>query len=177
MHGDEYWPLRREAALALGDVGDSDARTELLSAIDAGDAHVRLAVAEALGRHKADGAIDKALMKLLRDDPAWDVRAQAVKSLVKMESEVARKACLDALKQDVGNEGWHTVRKAGLEGIANLKDTDLLGKIEPFTKPGNRRGYRHTAITSYAKLAKELEDERKRGRASDHLAGMLDADC
>jgi len=168
------WELRREAALALGELGGDDARGKLLAALTADEARVRLAVAEALGRHQAHDDIDEALLKTLRTDAAWEVRAQAVKSLVKMESPVARKACLEALKQDVGNLGHHLVRVAGIEGIADLKATDLIDKIEPFTGPGNRRGYRHAAITSYAKLAKELRDERDRRQASEHLAAMLD---
>ena len=172
--GDEHFELRRKAAAALGAVANDAAREALLQVLEVDEARVRLAAAAALRYCKTDDDIDRALMKTLREDAAWEVRAQAVTSLVAMESDLAEKACIDAVKQDAGQAGREAVRVAGLKGMAALKDPDLLGKIKPYTGPGNRRGYRHTAITSYAKLAKELDKEKDRERASEFLADMLD---
>jgi aminopeptidase N len=171
MLGDDFWGVRREAALSLGEIGNEAAVAALLDGRRVSEARVRLAVAEAMGRLESEKEVDDALVTMLRDDPASEVRAAAVTSLARLESARAEKTCLEALKIESGQD---VVRNAGLAGLATLRATSSIDRIKKLTGPGNRRTYRHKAIDSYAKLAKKLESERDRERAVDHLADMLD---
>jgi HEAT repeat protein len=65
------------------------------------------------------------------------------------------------------------VRKAGLDGLAELGDPAVLSKVARYARPGNDRTYRHAAIGAYASLASKL-DEGERDAAADFLGTMLD---
>ena len=171
LASDDFWGVRREAALALGKIGSEDASSVLLAATGDDNARVRLAVTEAMGSLKPAPEIDDALLLLIKKDPAYEVQAMAVTSLAKMKSSRAKKACLDALKIDSDRD---FVRNAGLRGLVKIRATDAMARIKPLTKPGNRRTYRHEAIRSYAALAKKLESEPAREDAAEFLASMLD---
>ncbi len=171
LTADGFWGTRREAALALGKIKTADAVQGLLAGLEAGEARVRLAAAEAMGGIDASPRLDDALYGLFRKDPASRVRARAIRSLAKMESARARKACLEALRIDSHQD---VIRNAGLDGLVTLEALDAIGKVKALATSGNRRTHRHAAITAYAKLAKRLDDDKDRERSADFLAGMLD---
>lgn len=168
---DGFWGVRREAALALGAMNTAKTKAVLIEALNMQDAKVRMAAAEALGKTTSSPDMDSALLKTFHDDYAYQVRAAAVKSLVESKSKGAQKACTEALKVDSDR---NVIRKAGLDGLVELKASDDLRLVKPLAKPGNLRTVRHTAIASYAKLAKRLDSERERQQAAEFLAGMLD---
>jgi aminopeptidase N len=168
---DGHYGLRREAALALGELGGEKAMQALFDGLGVEEARVRLACAEALGKFRGRPQAEKRLAGLLKTDPAYDVRARAVQSLVAMRAAGARDACLEALSQE-SYQG--VVRSAGLRGLATLKETGSMAKVARYAGPGNDRTWRHAAIESYAKLASDLKAGRERERAVDFLAGMLD---
>lgn len=171
LASDGFWGLRREAALALGEIGGPRSQTLLVDALRASNARVRMAATEALGKLDTSEDLDKKLLDVLHSDYAYDVRATVVTSLVAMKSKQAKKACLEALGMESNRE---VIRIAGLNGLVELKATADIDKVKPLTTSGNRREYRHTAITTYAKLAKRLESENRREEASEFLCGMLD---
>jgi HEAT repeat protein len=55
-----------------------------------------------------------------------------------------------------------------------LNDAAALDRIKPYCTSGNRRVYRNTAIASYAKIAKNLDEESARRRAAEFLYPSLD---
>jgi len=169
--GEGYWGVRREAALALGEIGTKNAVAALVEGLDADDAKVRLGSTEALGKVKTSKNLDNVLTNVFRNDYGYEVRAAAVTSLVKMKSPQAKKVSLEALAVDSHRS---VIRNAGLNGLVKLKATKEIDEVKKLTGPGNRRTYRHTAITSYAKLAKRLDSERQREKAADYLGSMLD---
>lgn len=168
--GDSFWGLRREAALSLGKIDDDAALAALLDGTSVGDAHVRLASTEALGSYYGDEQAAARLEKLSASDPAYGVRAAAIASLVKLRGDRASRVCLDALKQE-SDQG--IVRNAALNGLADLNDTAALDRVKPYCTSGNPRVYRHTAITAYGKIAKQLDEEPARRRAADFLYPSL----
>lgn len=169
--GDAYWGLRREAALSLGKIGNDAARAALLEGIAAAEARVRLASAEALGGFQRDEKAAAPLERLVGSDPAYGVRAAAIASLVKIRAEHAARVCLDALKQESDQD---IVRNAALNGLADLNDTAALDRVKPYCTSGNRRAYRNTAIASYAKIAKQLDEQSDRRRAAEFLYPFLE---
>jgi aminopeptidase N len=169
--GDAYRGLRREAALSLGKIESDAALAALLEGIAVGEARVRMASAEALGGFYRDEEAAAPLEKLVGSDPAYGVRAAAIASLVKIRAERASRVCLGALKQDSDQD---IVRNAALNGLADLNDAAALDRIKPYCTSGNRRVYRNTAIASYAKIAKNLDEESARRRAAEFLYPSLD---
>ncbi|MDH3217273.1 MAG: HEAT repeat domain-containing protein, partial [Candidatus Krumholzibacteria bacterium] len=171
LGADGFWGVRREVAIALGAIKGHDAQRALLEGLKAKDARVRLACAKALGNFDKAAELERDLLAAFRDDFAYEVRAAALGSLVEMKSKRAKAACLEALKVD-SDRG--VIRRAGLTGLIDLKASEEIDQVEALARKGNRRTYRHAAITAYADLAKQLDREGAREKAADFLCDMLD---
>ncbi len=171
LMADGHYGLRREAALSLGRAGGDDARDALIGGLGVDDPYVRLACAQALGNFYRDERAAAALARSVTGDAAYGVRAEAVTSIVKIRAENASRICLDALKQESDRS---IVRDAALQGLADLGDPSVLGRIRPYCTPGNRRDHRHPAIAAYATLAGDIEKESDRRRAAEFLYPFLD---
>ncbi|MCZ6767209.1 MAG: M1 family aminopeptidase, partial [bacterium] len=172
MMSNEFWGLRREAAIALGHVNTIESQAALMEGLGAEDARVRLAIAKGMGNLTTDKDVDRVLLDRLRNDYAYQVRAESVKSLVAMDSPQARKACLEALKQK--SDYTDQVRVAGLRGLVALEATGNIEEVRRMAEQGNRRYVRHEAISAYAKLAAASDNPRDRKRAAKNLSAMLD---
>ncbi len=169
--GDAFWGLRREAALALGQIDTDAARAALTEGTAVETARVRLACAEALGNYYRDEKVAATLEKMVNHDRAYGVRAAAVTAIVKLRGERASRVCLDALKQESDQS---IVRIAALNGLADLNDDAALDRIKPYCTTGNARVYRNPAIAAYAKIAKNLEKDSDRRKAAEFLYPSLD---
>jgi len=73
------WRVRRDAAAALGEIGDADAVEPLMAALEDDSASVRIAVIAALGRIGDPAAVEP-LMAAIRSQ-AVDIRKAAADSL------------------------------------------------------------------------------------------------
>jgi aminopeptidase N len=172
LMADGHYGLRREAALALGKISNDDALDALIGGMSAADGLVRVACVEAMGSFYRNDKASAALEKALNNDRAYGVRAEALTSFAKIKTPDAAKVCMAALaNQDSDRE---TVRQAACKALGELKETAAMDRIKKYAMPGTRRELRNVAIASYAKLAKELEKESDRRRASDVIAGMVD---
>jgi aminopeptidase N len=168
---DGHYGLRRDAALALGRIGNDAALTALVEGLSVADALVRLACVEAMGSFHGNEAAAARLERAFDDDRAYGVRAEAVNSLVKIRSPRAGEVCRRAIGDDSGRS---MVRIAGLNGLAELKDVGSIDRVKKYALPGNAREHRHVAIAAYARLAREFEKDAQRRKASDALAAMVD---
>jgi aminopeptidase N len=167
---DGHYGLRRECALALGKIGTGDALAALKEGLGAKDGQVRLACAEAMGNFYGNDDAAATLDKLANNDQAWGVRAEALTSFGKIKTANAAKVCTAALAQE---SDYSVVRNAAINALVELKETAAMDRIKKYTMPGTPRVCRNVAIAGYAKLAKELEKDADRRRASDVLAGMV----
>lgn len=167
-----HFGLRRECALALGKIGTEAALAAVVHGMSAEDALVRLACVEAMGNFYRNEKAATALEKALNNDRAYGVRAEALTSFGKIKTANAAKVCATALANQ--NSDRETVRQAAINALVELKDTGSMDRIKKYAMPGTRRELRHVAMTGYAKLAKELEKESDRRRASDVIATMVD---
>jgi aminopeptidase N len=170
LMADGHYGLRRECALALGKIGNDDALASLNGGLSVSDALVRLACAEAMGNFYRNEAAAATLDKLANSDRAYGVRAEALTSLGKIKSSNAAKVCTTALSQESDR---YIVRNAAINALVELKETAAMDRIKKYAMPGNPRECRHVAIAGYAKLAKELEKDTDRRKASDVMAGMV----
>lgn len=166
-----HYGLRRECALALGKIGNQTALSALKEGLNAKDGQVRLACVEAMGNFYRSDDAAAALDKAANNDFAWGVRAEALTSLGKVKSANAARVCTAALAQESDRS---IVRNAAINALVELRETAALGKIQKYTATGIPRECRNIAIAGYAKLAKELEKDSDRRKASDVVAASLD---
>jgi aminopeptidase N len=165
-----HYGLRRECALALGKIGTDDALAALKQGLGASDGLVRMGCVEAMGSFYRNEDAAATLDKVANSDRAWGVRAEALTSLGKIKTANAAKVCTAALAQESDRS---VVRNAAINALVELKETAAMDRIKKYAMPGTPRECRNVAIAGYAKLAKELEKDADRRRASDVLAGMV----
>jgi len=113
-HGDRH--VRRSAAEALVQRGDSQAVEPLIGALQDEDHYVRRKAAEALGRIGDDRAV-KPLIQVLRDDEDWYVRRAAVEAIGDIGDPSAVEALITALEDDE----W-PVRETAAKALGKIGD-------------------------------------------------------
>jgi aminopeptidase N len=170
LTADGHYGLRRECALALGKIATPEALAALKKGLAAKDGQVRLACTEAMGNFYRNNDAAATLDNLANHDFAWGVRAEALASLAKIKTANAAKVCTAALAQESDRS---VVRNAAINALVELKETAAMDRIAKYMTPGTPRECRNIAIAGYAKLAKELQKDSDRRRASDVVAQSL----
>lgn len=97
--GDEDDRVRRQAAVALASVGGEIARQALSACLTDPMADVRKACVEGIARLGSGGDVET-LVRLLSEDPEWEVRVQAARALGLSGDRTAIPA-LEAATEDV----------------------------------------------------------------------------
>jgi HEAT repeat protein len=170
LMADGHYGLRRECALALGKIATPEALAALKEGLAAKDGQVRLACVEAMGNFYRSDDAAATLEKVVNNDFAWGVRAEALNSLSKIKTANAAKVCTAALAQE---SDQHAVRIAAINALVELKETAAMDRIRKYMVPGTPRVCRNAAIAGYSKLAKELVKDSDRRKASDVIAESL----
>lgn len=124
---DSSWPVRIEAAKALGVQRIDGAFEALCEAESDGDARVRRAVARALGEFKDGRAADRLLAWIERGDRSYLVEAAMRRALGGTRDPRAREVLALSLRDDRGSWG-EVVRQGAAEGLGKLRDP---AAIEP----------------------------------------------
>src|SRR3989442_14456964 len=108
---DKFWGVRREAAVALGEVGTTAARDALLSGTNDKDSRVRRGVYRALGNFRKDEFAFRALAKAYRED-GWDYPMNAA-ALALAESR--HEQAFETIGGGMGrrSQGWILGRGSG----------------------------------------------------------------
>lgn len=170
---DSDQPVRKDAARALGDIGDSSAVEPLISALKDNNKDLRIEAACALGKIKNIMAVDP-LSEALKDNEE-EVRKSAYQALSGIDSPEASRSLFNRLKvvnRQVGERlldlldkrGWEpsTPAEMALFLVAHRrwKEVSKLGKdaVEPLINVLNQEDYlvRRDAIGVLA----EIKDNR-----------------
>ena len=160
---DEAWMVRAEAAKALGRIRGEANLAALLDAVDTDHAKVRRAIAAALGNFRKPKAA-KALAKLAKKDLSYLVESEAARALGRTRQKNAAKTLVPMLERG----SWADIARAGaLDGLAALRDEDLLDDVRRYTRYGVPTRGRRAAIAAMAKLS----DSRK---TREHLQDLLE---
>lgn len=113
---EEQFFNRRDAAIALGKIHDSQVAPLLINAIEGANIQLRVAIAEALGT-LGDPCGAQAITMLLADiDPL--VRVAAAKAARKLADPMATEALIAALNDKSAN-----LRKAAVEALGEIRDS------------------------------------------------------
>jgi aminopeptidase N len=158
-------------ALALGEVGTTDARRALEAGLETlRDPRVRAKVAEALGAFAGDLAAGDTLADMLRGDRSPLVEAAAARALGRLRAPGARDALTQAL---VGRDSWNdVVRRGCLAGLGALFDPAALEPCLPWLAYGKDEQTRVAAARAIGALA-DAGGMTTRTRALEALVPLL----
>ena len=118
----KLWRVRRDAAVALGQIGDADAVEPLIAGLKDDNPSVRLAAAEALGEIGDAGALGPLIAAL--KSPAVDVRKAAAESL----GQIGDAGSLGPLMAALKDASW-SVRRAAADALGQIGDADAVAPL------------------------------------------------
>lgn len=154
--------IRRQAAAALGEIGDEQAVEPLIQALKDEDRYMRRKAAGALGEIKDARAVEP-LIQALKDEDL-SVRGEVAEALGKMGDVKAVKSLVAALKDeniDFQKKVVKALRKMGWEPsneserIAHLVATNNWRELEKIGKPAVKAlgGYRKKALAQLSRMS------------------------
>jgi aminopeptidase N len=172
LRDDASWPVRREAAKALGKARGPEAMAALLSALSADpESRVRVECAAALGGFRDQHAVVAALARALQADPSYATAAAAARALGKLEAPGAAAT----LERALGMRSHREVVFAGaLDGLYDLKAPRLRQTCETWSAYGKPVRARNAALAMLAKLGWESGDVELRKSVRERLTRLLD---
>ncbi len=146
---DAFWGVRREAARALTSASGPAALKALLKGCRDAHAKVRRACTTALGHFAGNSQAIAVLDSLLKHDPSYFVRAEAVKALCKADPHRTLRVIRYALKQNSHNE---VIRRAGIKCLTELDVKKALKIARNWVKDGRPYQVRAEALKTLGKL-------------------------
>jgi HEAT repeat protein len=147
---DTTWPVRGQAAGSLGKIRSDAARDILIDRLpDEPESRARCQIIEALGEFKGDSKVAAALKNQFRRDSSYYARANALKSVVKIEAKDAFDMCIRALKTDSHRE---IIRSAALESLVEVKDRQGIDHILKWSEYGRPDPAREAAVGAMGTL-------------------------
>ncbi len=151
---DPFWGVRVQALHALGKLGGPDAEKAVLAATADPKPWVREVAAAELAHFAFDRGAGKNLLEIAKADPAYLVRAAALRALAVSKSPHAFDVLTAAAKTDSPD---NVVRRAALSGFGALGDGRAVPLLLDWSAPGKPFGCRESAIASLATLDKSNE--------------------
>ncbi|RMG67341.1 MAG: hypothetical protein D6715_05045 [Calditrichaeota bacterium] len=168
---DAFWGVRRAAAKALAGAGSQEALAALIQGCKDAQAKVRRACATALGRSSGNRQVVNQLNALLKKDPSYYVRAEAVKSLCKVDPKRALRVIRYALKKDSHEE---VIRRAALKSLTEIDPAKAIKIAGEWAKDGKPYRVRAEALKTLSKLASSHKlPETLAGRVQQILLTQL----
>jgi aminopeptidase N len=157
----EFWGVRAQAALALGETRVGEAFDELVRHVKTKHPKVRRAVVQALG-HFRTGAASQALERVALKDRSYLVESEAARSL----GQTRQRAAFDTLVEVLDRPAWaDVIRMGALDGLAALRDERAVSHVLARTRYGVPSRGRRSAVMALAKLT----TERKHREALEEL--------
>jgi aminopeptidase N len=149
---DRFWGVRNEAITALGRLGGPDAEKGILAAIQNSQPWVREAAVTQVGHFHDDAVVSLQLKDLIRNDPAYRVRAAALAALAQMKAQGAR----DVLEAAVNtNSPDDVISRAALRAMGLLGDDKSVPTLAAKAAQNNLVPLREAAIGSLGRLDKK----------------------
>jgi len=165
---DKFWGVRREAAVALGEIGTTAARDALLGGTEDKDSRVRRGVYRALGNFRKDEVAFKVLAKAYREDGWYYPMNAAALALAETRHEQAFETIVEGM--DRRSQGEILARGACM-AIANLRDERGLLELEKRTSDEYLEMVRYGAASALGKLGSFFES--RRDEVLEHLSMLV----
>jgi aminopeptidase N len=160
----EFWGVRAEVAVALGNLRSDEAFAALAAGVTAKHPKVRRAVVHALGAFRTAKAAELLKKSALRD-ASYLVDAEAARAL----GATKQAAAFDTLVDIIDRPAWADVIRTGaIDGLANLRDERAVPHVIARTRYGVGIRGRRAAIMALPKLASDK-------KARETLEDLLDS--
>jgi len=157
LKNDKFWAVRREAAVALGEIGTAAARDALLGGATDKDSRVRRGVYRALGNFRKDEVAFKALAKGYREDGWYYPMNAAALALAETRHEQAFETIVKGM--DRRSQGEILARGACM-ALANLRDERGFPPLVKRTSDEYFEMVRYGAAWALGKLGSFHESRR-----------------
>lgn len=157
---DERSGVRVAAAIALGEIGSTEAREALVLGLKKNaEARVRRAVCWGLGRFRGDKEAISALTGAAERDESYFVAAFAMRALAHAAGVEAYDTLIGMLRRDSYQD---VLRATVFDSLAIAKDRRGVSMAIDHTAYGVQPSVRVAAVMALAALGKEYSDERER---------------
>lgn len=140
-----------EALKALGKIGGSDAEKHVLTGLRDDQPWVREVAVLALGSFKEDRGVASEVTQIAAHDPAYRVRAAALRALAEVKAPNAYDVLNAAVNSDSPDDA---LRDAALGSFGALGDTRAVPVLLTWSAAGKPVNSREEAIASVAELDK-----------------------
>ncbi len=155
LQKDEFWGVRAEAAVALGESKSTDAMSTLVNALGVEkNSKVRTKICSALGEFREDAAAS-ALVEALGKDSSTFVRGAAAAALGKTKSPKA----FESLKESLKRTSWNDfVAAQSFSGLRALRDERAIPLFLEGAKYGAPKFARINAVSALGEFGRSRED-------------------
>lgn len=156
---DPFWGVRQEAARVLRSFKSETVMNMLLDAYDRlEESKVRREVVVGLGKYYKNKKVEAALRDIFKNDESDRVREAAVWALGKIDAENV----YSLLKPGFSQESYrHIIKNSVIDTLTDLKEPKAFEDILQLAKESTAPWVRRNALTSIAKLARELAREEE----------------
>ncbi len=158
LRTDSRWPVRRAAAVALGDVGTPEARDALLVSRSEKDSRVRAGIYEALGGFRKDRAAFEALKKAYAEDGKYYAMAAAGRALGATRHPDAFETIVAGMDRESHNE---VLAAQAAEGLVLLEDERGIDPLIQRTRYGEPEMRRFAMAIGLGRLGRVVGPRRK----------------
>jgi aminopeptidase N len=146
---DPFWGVRNESLRALGKIRTPAAEKEIIAALANDKPWVREVAVGELGVFKEDPSLGAKLADISADDPAYGVRASALRSLAEIHAPNAYDVLTAAVKTDSPDD---VVRKGALRAFGALGDDRAVPLLLEWSATGKPFETRQAAISGISQL-------------------------
>ena len=167
---DDFWGVRREAALALGDIGTTSSRDALLGGANDKASRVRRAVYRALGKFRKDEVAFKALAKAYADDGWYYPMNAAALALAENRHDRAFETIVKGMDR---RSTADVITRGACMALANLRDERGIPELTKRTAADYPEMVRYGAAWALGKLGSF--HEARRDEVVEDLAVLLRA--
>lgn len=148
---DPFWGVRAEALKSLAKIGGPDAEKQIFFGLNDDKPWVRDVVVETLARFRDDPEVAPRLTTIAAGDPAYRVRAAALRSI----GEIRAPNAFDILEAAAkSNSPDGILRDAALDGFGALGDDRATATLKEWSELGKPLNSRQEAIGAIAQLDK-----------------------
>jgi len=152
---DPFWGVRAEALRALGKVDGADAEKQVFTGLSDQAPWVREVAVRTLGSFKQDTDLATRLTDVTAHDPAYRVRAAALRALAEVKAPNAFDILVAAVNSD-SPDG--ILRDAALGSFGALGDTRAVPTLLAWSAPGRPLNGREEAISALGELDKKNQN-------------------
>jgi aminopeptidase N len=155
---DPFWGVRAEALRALGRLNGNDAEKQILASLGEPKPWVReIAVAE-LANFKQDAALGPQVEQIAAGDPAYRVRAAALRTISQLRPPNSFEALQSAIQADSPDD---ILRSAALGALGNISDERVVPLLLDWAAPGKPFRDREAAMEAIATLDNQNGNQNK----------------